>query len=65
MPKVLIADELSPRAVAVFAERGIDAVTRIGLKPDELAAVIGEYRRAGGALGDQGDAGADRRRRAT
>ena len=43
MPKVLIADELSPRAVAVFAERGIDAVTRIGLPPDQLAAGIAEF----------------------
>src|ERR1700681_1429514 len=43
MPKVLIADELSPRAVAVFAERGIDTVTRLGLPTDELAACIGEY----------------------
>src|SRR5580658_10363969 len=43
MPKVLIADELSPRAVAVFAERGIDAVTRIGLPASQLAASIGEY----------------------
>src|SRR5580704_13235800 len=43
MPKVLIADELSPRAVAVFAERGIDAVTRIALPAGELAACIGEY----------------------
>jgi D-3-phosphoglycerate dehydrogenase / 2-oxoglutarate reductase len=43
MPKVLIADELSPRAVAVFAERGIDAVTRIGLSADQLATLIGEY----------------------
>src|SRR5579872_3459733 len=43
MPKVLIADDLSPRAVAVFAERGIDAVTRIGLPAAELAAAIGEY----------------------
>ncbi len=43
MPKVLIADELSPRAVAVFAERGIDAVMRIGLPADQLAATIGEY----------------------
>ena len=41
MPKVLIADELSPRAVAVFAERGIDADVAIGLKPDALAAKIG------------------------
>src|SRR3984957_8487500 len=43
MPKVLIADELSPRAVAVFAERGIEAVTRTGLAADELAACIAEY----------------------
>jgi D-3-phosphoglycerate dehydrogenase len=43
MPKVLIADELSPRAVAVFAERGIEADVAIGLKPDALAARIGEY----------------------
>jgi hypothetical protein len=34
MPKVLIADELSPRAVAVFAERGLAADVAIGLKPD-------------------------------
>jgi D-3-phosphoglycerate dehydrogenase / 2-oxoglutarate reductase len=43
MPKVLIADELSPRAVAVFAERGVDADVAIGLKPDALAARIGDY----------------------
>jgi len=43
MPRVLIADELSPRAVAVFAERGIDADVAIGLKPDALAARIGDY----------------------
>ncbi|HML11289.1 MAG TPA: phosphoglycerate dehydrogenase [Stellaceae bacterium] len=43
MPRVLIADELSPRAVAVFAERGIEADVAIGLKFDELAAKIGAY----------------------
>jgi D-3-phosphoglycerate dehydrogenase len=43
MPKVLIADELSPRAVAVFAERGVEADVAIGLKPDELLARIGAY----------------------
>ena len=43
MPKVLIADELSPRAVAVFAERGVDADVAIGLKPEALAARIGNY----------------------
>jgi D-3-phosphoglycerate dehydrogenase / 2-oxoglutarate reductase len=43
MPKVLIADELSPRAVAVFGERGVDADVATGLKPEELASRIGGY----------------------
>jgi D-3-phosphoglycerate dehydrogenase len=43
MPKVLIADALSPRAVAVFAERGVETDVRIGLKPDALKACIGNY----------------------
>ena len=43
MPRVLIADELSPRAVAVFAERGIEADVAIGLKPDALLARIDDY----------------------
>src|ERR1700722_6860496 len=43
MPKVLIADELSPRAVAVFAERGIEGPPRSGLAADELGACIAEY----------------------
>jgi D-3-phosphoglycerate dehydrogenase len=43
MPKILIADELSPRAVAVFAERGVEADVAVGLKPDELAFRIGDY----------------------
>jgi D-3-phosphoglycerate dehydrogenase len=43
MPKVLIADELSPAAVRVFAERGVEAEVRTGLKKDELVAIIGGY----------------------
>ena len=43
MPKVLIADSLSPRAVAIFKERGVDCDVRTGLKPDELKAIIGNY----------------------
>ncbi len=43
MPKVLIADALSPRAVAVFAERGVETDFKVGLKPAELAAIIGDY----------------------
>ena len=36
MPKVLIADELSPRAVEIFRARGIEADVATGLKPAEL-----------------------------
>ena len=43
MPKVLIADALSPSAVAVFAKRGVETDVRIGLKPAELAECIGAY----------------------
>ena len=43
MPKVLIADNLSPAAVAIFRERGVDADVKTGLKPDELKAIIGNY----------------------
>jgi D-3-phosphoglycerate dehydrogenase len=43
MPRVLIADDLSPAAVAVFRDRGIEADVKTGLKPADLAAVIGEY----------------------
>ena len=42
-PKVLISDELSPRAVEIFAERGCDVEFRPGLKPAELRAVIGGF----------------------
>jgi D-3-phosphoglycerate dehydrogenase len=43
MNKVLIADGLSPSAMEVFRERGIEAQARPGLPPSELAAVIGGY----------------------
>ncbi len=43
MPKVLIADALSPRAVAVFAERGVETDFKVGLKPAELSAIVGGY----------------------
>jgi D-3-phosphoglycerate dehydrogenase len=42
MPKVLIADNLSPRAVEVFARRGVEADARPGLKPDALAAALAD-----------------------
>lgn len=43
MPKVLISDKLSPRAVEIFKERGVEVDVRTGLKPDELKAIIGDY----------------------
>ena len=41
--KVLIADALSPTALDIFRERGIDAVSRTGLSPAELKEIIGGY----------------------
>jgi D-3-phosphoglycerate dehydrogenase len=43
MPKVLISDKLSPAAVAIFKERGVDADVKTGLSKDELIAIIGNY----------------------
>src|SRR5262249_5215956 len=43
MPKVLIADALSPRAVEIFAQRGVATDVKVGLKPDELKAMIANY----------------------
>ena len=43
MARVLIADELSPAAVAVLEDRGILVDVRTGLSEAELAAAIGAY----------------------
>ncbi len=43
MPRVLISDDLSPRAVEIFAERGVDTDVMTGLSPDELKKIIGKY----------------------
>ena len=43
MPKVLISDKLSPAAVAIFGQRGIEADLRPGLSPDELKAALAGY----------------------
>src|SRR5262249_30057999 len=42
-PKVLISDELSPRAVEIFSDRGCDVDFKPGLKPAELRAIVGNY----------------------
>ena len=41
--KPLIADALSPRALEIFRERGIEADVQVGLKPDALREIIGGY----------------------
>ena len=42
-PRVLISDKLSPAAVAIFKERGVEVDVKPGLDKDELARIIGEY----------------------
>jgi D-3-phosphoglycerate dehydrogenase len=42
-PRVLIADALSPAAVEIFRQRGVEADVKVGLTKDELIAVIGDY----------------------
>jgi D-3-phosphoglycerate dehydrogenase len=43
MPKVLIADKLSPAAVAIFKERGVEADVKIGLTKEELLKIVDQY----------------------
>ena len=44
-PKVLISDELSPTAVQIFKDRGIDVTfePKLGKDKDRLAEIIGQY----------------------
>src|SRR5271163_1400451 len=42
-PRVLISDKLSPAAVAIFKERGVEVHVKPGLDKDELAKIIGDY----------------------
>lgn len=43
MPKVLISDKLSPAAVEIFKNRGLDVDFKPGLDKDELLSIIGQY----------------------
>ena len=43
MPKVLIADELSPKALDIFRSRGVEVDVRVGLKKTDLVNIIGGY----------------------
>jgi len=42
-PRVLISDKLSPAAVAIFRERGVEVDVKPGLDKEELARIIGDY----------------------
>ena len=42
-PRVLISDKLSPAAVAIFRDRGVEVDVKPGLDKDELAKIIGDY----------------------
>ncbi len=42
-PRVLIADKLSPAAVAIFKERGVDADVVTDLKKDDLLKIVAGY----------------------
>jgi D-3-phosphoglycerate dehydrogenase len=43
MPKVLIADQMSPKAAEVFRSRGVDFDEITGLSKEELIKIIGNY----------------------
>ena len=43
IPRVLSSDKLSPAAVAIFKERGVQVDVKPGLDKEELAKIIGDY----------------------
>ena len=43
MPKVLISDKLSPAAVEIFRDRGLETDFKPGLSPEELLEIIADY----------------------
>src|SRR5215467_10765864 len=43
MARVLISDDLSPRAVEIFKERGVEVTFNTSLTPDQLKAEIGKF----------------------
>ena len=42
-PRVLIADQLSPAAVDIFKQRGVDTDVKVGLSKEELEKIIKDY----------------------
>ena len=43
MAHVLVADELSPKALEVFSARGVEATMQVGLKKAQLLEIIAQY----------------------
>ena len=43
MPKVLISDKLSPQAVEIFKDKGVEVDFKPGLSPEELLEIIDNY----------------------
>ena len=41
--RVLVADDLSAEGVAILRKAGLDVDVRVGMKPEELEAAIGDY----------------------
>ena len=61
-PRVLIADQLSPAAVDIFKERGVDTDVKVGLSKEELEKIIGDYDGLAVRSRHQGDREGHRRR---
>jgi D-3-phosphoglycerate dehydrogenase len=43
MPKVLISDQMDPKAAEIFRANGVEVDEKPGLTKDELKAIIGDY----------------------
>ena len=43
LPKVLIADSISRRAIQIFQNRGVDVDIRTGISKKELVKIIGNF----------------------
>ncbi len=41
--RVLVSDDLSPEAVRILKDAGLEVDVKVGLKPDALEAIVGEY----------------------
>src|ERR1700704_4375918 len=43
MPKVLISDQMDPKAAKIFRANGVEVDEKTGLSKEELKAIIGDY----------------------